>query len=40
MRYFNTEGCCKPDEHYMVDLSERLAENIICAVKSMDFSAA
>ena len=27
MRYFNTEGCCKPDEHYMVNLSDRL-ENI------------
>lgn len=24
MRYFNTEGCCKPDQHYMVDLNERL----------------
>lgn len=24
MRYFNTEGCCKPDEHYMVNLYERL----------------
>lgn len=24
MRYFNTEGRCKPDEHYMVRLDERL----------------
>ena len=24
MRYFNTEGRCKPDEHYMVGLGERL----------------
>ena len=24
MRYFNTEGCCKPDAHYMVNLYERL----------------
>ncbi len=23
-RYFNTEGCCKPDIHYMVRLDERL----------------
>lgn len=23
-RYFNTEGCCKPDKHYMVNLNERL----------------
>lgn len=24
MRYFNTEGCCRPEEHYMVKLDERL----------------
>lgn len=24
MRYFNTEGLCKPDEHYMVRLDDRL----------------
>lgn len=24
MRYFNTEGCCKPNEHYMVCLDDRL----------------
>lgn len=24
-RYFNTEGCCKPNEHYMVRLDNRLA---------------
>lgn len=24
MRYFNTEGRCKPDEHYMVGLGDRL----------------
>lgn len=23
-RYFNTEGCCRPDQHYMVRLDERL----------------
>lgn len=23
-KYFNTEGCCKPDMHYMVCLDERL----------------
>lgn len=23
-RYFNTEGLCKPDKHYMVDLADRL----------------
>lgn len=23
-RYFNTEGCCLPDEHYMVKLEERM----------------
>lgn len=23
-RYFNTEGCCLPDEHYMVKLEDRL----------------
>ena len=23
-RYFNTEGCCRPDKHYMVRLDERL----------------
>ena len=26
MRYFNTEGLCKPDEHYMVRLDDRLAK--------------
>ncbi len=25
MRYFNTEGLCRPDEHYMVRLDDRLA---------------
>lgn len=25
-RYFNITGCCFPEEHYMVDLSSRLAE--------------
>lgn len=25
-RYFNTEGCCRPQEHYMVNLESRLAE--------------
>ena len=29
-RYFNTEGCCYPDEHYMVNLDSRLKE-----IKSM-----
>lgn len=24
MRYFNTEGRCRPDEHYMVPLDDRL----------------
>lgn len=24
MRYFNTEGWCRPDRHYMVQLDERL----------------
>ena len=24
MRYFNTEGLCRPEEHYMVRLDERL----------------
>ena len=24
MRYFNTEGLCKPSEHYMVHLDDRL----------------
>ncbi len=24
MRYFNTEGCCKPNKHYMVCLDDRL----------------
>ncbi len=24
MRYFNTEGVCRPDEHYMVRLDDRL----------------
>lgn len=23
-RFFNTEGCCRPDEHYMVKLDDRL----------------
>ena len=26
MRYFNTEGLCNPDKHYMVDITERLIE--------------
>lgn len=26
MRYFNTEGICRPEEHYMVRLDERLEE--------------
>lgn len=25
-RYFNTEGWCRPDEHYMVRLDDRLAQ--------------
>lgn len=25
-RYFNTEGCCKPDKHYMVCLDDRMAQ--------------
>lgn len=25
LRYFNTEGCCKPNVHYMVPLDDRLA---------------
>ena len=25
-RYFNTEGLCRPDVHYMVDLGDRLKE--------------
>lgn len=25
-KYFNTEGCCYPDEHYMVNLDSRLRE--------------
>ena len=25
MRYFNTEGLCNPNKHYMVDITERLA---------------
>ena len=25
-RYFNTEGICKPTEHYMVSLDERLEQ--------------
>ena len=29
-RYFNTEGCCYPGEHYMVNLDSRLKE-----IKSM-----
>lgn len=24
MRYFNTEGLCRPNEHYMVRLDDRL----------------
>ena len=24
MKYFNTEGCCNPEEHYMVNLDDRL----------------
>lgn len=23
-RFFNTEGCCRPDEHYMIKLDDRL----------------
>ena len=30
MKYFNTEGFCKPKEHYMVRLDDRLAQ-----IKSM-----
>lgn len=26
MRYFNTEGICRPEEHYMVRLDEKLEE--------------
>ena len=26
MRYFNTEGACKPEEHYMVKLDDRIAQ--------------
>ena len=26
MRYFNTEGCCKPQIHYMVRLDNRLEQ--------------
>ncbi len=26
MRYFNTEGCCRPDLHYMVRLDDRLEQ--------------
>lgn len=25
LRYFNAEGCCKPNVHYMVPLDDRLA---------------
>ncbi|MCM1267375.1 MAG: AAA-like domain-containing protein [Bacteroidales bacterium] len=25
-RYFNTEGCCDPEEHYMVNLDDRLEQ--------------
>ena len=25
-RFFNTEGRCKPNEHYMVQLDDRLAQ--------------
>ena len=25
-RYFNTEGSCRPEEHYMVRLDERLGK--------------
>ncbi len=25
-RYFNTEGCCRPSEHYMVKLTNRLEQ--------------
>ena len=24
MKYFNTEGICNPDKHYMVDITDRL----------------
>ena len=26
MKYFNTEGLCNPNKHYMVDITERLHE--------------
>ena len=26
MRHFNTEGVCRPEEHYMVRLDDRLAQ--------------
>lgn len=32
MRYFNTEGVCRPDRHYMVRLDERLDKVIAEAV--------
>ena len=25
-KYFNTQGVCYPDEHYMVNMDERLRE--------------
>ena len=25
-RYFNTEGLCRPEEHYMVRLDDRMAQ--------------
>ncbi len=26
MRYFNTEGLCRPEEHYMVRLDDRMEQ--------------
>ena len=26
MRYFNTEGLCRPEEHYMVQLDDRMEQ--------------
>lgn len=28
-RYFNTEGCCRPNEHYMVKLDDRIVEAVV-----------
>lgn len=30
MRYFNTEGICRPNEHYMVRLEDRLEKSKRC----------